>query len=197
MTAIISVFTTDGFVIGADGRSLDSNRNIVSECSQKLFAFRRAHVSVVYAWCGTTHVMNESGNVLLDLNLITYDALKAASQSAGKDFPTFIQLCCNGIYGGICRTPVVKKITNSDVIENDSKARMLLNGYFKDVPFTAEFYLREKDRITITAKEIHFPIVSPTRNFFSGCGEQNKKYLNMLPTTTIEALKLVDLPPEI
>ena len=67
---------------------------------------------------------------------------------------------------------------------------MILNGYFDGVPFTAEFYLRDEDRISVTTDNIHFPIVAPTRNLFSGCGEQNKKYFNIVPTTVEEALKL-------
>jgi hypothetical protein len=68
---------------------------------------------------------------------------------------------------------------------------MLLNGYFDGVPFTAELYIRDTDRIKVQAANIYMPIPTPTRNLFSGCKEQNAKYADVLPTTTKEALKLV------
>ena len=40
MTAIASAFTSEGFVIGADGRQLDRDNKIFSESSQKIFNFK-------------------------------------------------------------------------------------------------------------------------------------------------------------
>jgi hypothetical protein len=68
---------------------------------------------------------------------------------------------------------------------------MLLNGYFDNDPFTAEIYIRETDRIKIRAEKVHIPIPTPTRNLFSGCKKQIKKYINALPITAIESLKFV------
>jgi hypothetical protein len=191
MTAIISVFTSDGFVIGADGRSLGKDKKVACDCSQKIFNFKHRHVSVAYAWCGETHVINESNEILYDLNTIARAALNSTVQIAGRSFSLFIQQCCEGILDNIIKTPVVRKVTNSDSTPTESKARMLLNGYFDRVPFMAEFYIRETDRIRVQAEKILMPIPSPTRNLFSGCKEQNERYAHVLPTTTEEALKLV------
>jgi len=68
---------------------------------------------------------------------------------------------------------------------------MLLNGYFDRQPFMAEFHVRDTDRIRVQAENVLMPVTSPTRNLFSGCARQNKKYENALPTTVIEALRLV------
>jgi hypothetical protein len=68
---------------------------------------------------------------------------------------------------------------------------MLLNGYFDRQPFMTEFHVRETDRIRVQAERVLMPIPTPTRNLFNGCTHQNKKYENVLPTTTPEALKLV------
>lgn len=191
MTAIVSAFTSDGFVVGADGRSLGKDKEVVCDCSQKIFNFGRQHVSVVYAWCGETHVVNELNEILYDLNTITREALSSALQIADRDPFIFIQQCCQGILDNILKTSVVRKLTNSDSMPNDARARMLLNGYFDGVPFTAEIYIRDIDRIRVRAENIRMPIPTPTRNLFSGCKEQNAKYANVLPTTTTEALKLV------
>jgi hypothetical protein len=101
-----------------------------------------------------------------------------------------MQQACTGIYEGIIKSPVVRQITNSDSLP-ESKARMLLNGYFDGQPFMAEFHVRETDRIRVQTERVLLPIPTPTRNLFSGGARQNKKYENTLPTTTREALKLI------
>jgi|SRR5579872_5117925 len=190
MTAIASAFTSEGFVIGADGRQLDRDNKIFSESSQKIFNFKSRQVDVVYAWCGETSVINQSKEVLYDLYAITRTALSSAIQMARRQFPPFIQQCCAGIYEGIIKSPNVRQITNSDSLAG-SKARMLLNGYFYGQPLMAEFHVRETDRIRVHAENVSMPLPSPTRYLFNGCARQNEKYKNILPTTTREALKLI------
>lgn len=190
MTAIASAFTSEGFVIGADGRQLDRDKKIFSESSQKIFNFKSRQVEVVYAWCGETSVINQSKEILYDLYAITRTTLNSAVQIAPRQFPSFIQQCCAGLYEGIIKSPIVRQITNPDSTP-ESKARMLLNGYFDGQPFMAEFHVRETDRIRVQAERVLMPIPTPTRNLFNGCTQQNKKYESVLPTTTLEALKLV------
>jgi hypothetical protein len=190
MTAIASAFTSEGFVIGADGRQLGKDKNIFTESAQKIVNFTYRRVDVVYAWCGETGVVKESNDVIYDLYAITRVALRSAVQLAGRQFPPFIQQSCTGIYEGIIKSPIVRQITNSDSFP-ESKARMLLNGYFDGQPFMAEFHVRDTDRIRVQAERVLMPILSPTRNLFNGCARQNEKYKNALPTTTFEALKLV------
>ena len=190
MTAIASAFTPEGFVIGADGRQLDRDKKIVSESSQKIFNFKSRQVDVAYAWCGETSVINQSKEVLYDLYQITRVALTSAVQMAHRQFPSFIQQCCTGIYEGIIKSPIVRQITNPDS-SPESKARMLLNGYFYEQSFMAEFHVRETDRIRVQAERVSMPLSPPTRYLFNGCARQNEKYKNSLPTTTREALKLI------
>ena len=190
MTAIASAFTSEGFVVGADGRQLDRDNKIFSESSQKIFNFKSGEVNVVYAWCGQTSVVDQSKEALYDLCAITRTALSFGVQIARKQFPSLIQQCCAGIYDGIIKSPVVRRLSNSDS-SPESKARMLLNGYFYGQPFMAEFYVRETDRIKVHAENVSMPLSSPTRYLFNGCARQNEKYKNLLPTTTGEALKLI------
>jgi hypothetical protein len=190
MTAIASAFTSEGFVIGADGRQLDRDNKIFNESSQKIFNFKSRQVDVVYAWCGETSVINQSKEVLYDLYAITHIALSSAVNIARRQFPSLIQQSCGGIYEGIIRSPIVRQITNPDS-SPASKARMLLNGYFYGQPFMAEFHVRETDRIRVEAERVSMPLSPPKRYLFNGCARQNEKYKNVLPTTTREALKLI------
>ena len=190
MTAIASAFTSEGFVIGADGRQLGKDKKIFTESAQKIFNFNYRHVDVAYAWCGETSVVNESNEVLYDLYGLTGVALSSAVQLTRKQFAPFIQQSCLGIYEGIIKSPIVRQIANSDSLP-ESKARMLLNGYFDGQPFMAEFHVRDTDKIRVQAERVLMPIPSPTRNLFNGCAHQNEKYKNVLPATTREALKFV------
>ncbi len=190
MTAIISAFTKNGFIIGADGRTLGKDDKIVCESTQKNFHFKYRRINVAYMWCGTVRHMDEAGAISLDLDAITRETLDLAARTSKLNFANFIQECCEGIYDGICRSPGVKKLNNSTG-EDDSRARMLVNGFFGGVAFSAEFYLRDKDRIRVDASEIHIPLPSPTRNLFSGCGEQNKKYFAVVPSTVEDSIRLV------
>lgn len=190
MTAIASAFTSEGFVIGADGRQLGKGNKVFSESSQKIFNLKYRYVDAAYAWCGETSVINESDQVLCDLYPITRVALTSAVQVAHRDFPSFIQQSCEGIYDGIIKSPIVGQITNSDSLPQ-SKARMLLNGYFDGQSFMAEFHVRDTDRIRVQAERVSMPLTPPTTYLFNGCARQNEKYKGVLPTTTLEALKLV------
>ena len=190
MTAIASAFTSEGFVIGADGRQLDRDKKIFSESSQKIFNFKSRQVDVAYAWCGETSVISQSNEVIYDLYEITRVALTSAIQVLRTQFPLFIQQCRDGIYNGIVKSPNVRQISNSDSSQ-ESIARMLLNGYFYRQPFMAEFHVRQTDRIRVQEDNVSIPLTEPTRYLFNGCARQNEKYKDVLPKTTPEALKLV------
>jgi hypothetical protein len=190
MTAIASAFTSEGFVIGADGRQLDRDKKIFSESSQKIFNFKSGQVDAVYAWYGETSVISQSKEVLYDLYAITRIVLSSVVQIVRRQFPSFTQQCCVGIYEGIIKSPIVRQITNPDS-SPESNARMLSNGYFYGQPFMAEFHVRETDRIRVQAERVSMPLSPPTRYLFNGCTRQNEKYKNVLPTTTREALKLI------
>jgi hypothetical protein len=190
MTAIASAFTLEGFVIGADGRQLGKGDTIFKESSQKIFNLNLRHVDVAYAWCGETSVVNQSSQVLYDLYEITHAALTTAVLAGPIAFPEFVQECCSAIYDGIIKSPIVGEIQNSDSLP-DSRARMLLNGYFHRQPFMTELHVRDKSRISVHAERAFMPLTSPLCNLFNGCTRQNEKYKNVLPGTALEALKLI------
>jgi hypothetical protein len=190
MTAIASAFTSEGFVIGADGRQIGRDKKIFKESSQKIFNLKSRHVDVVYAWCGETSVVNQSNEVVYDLYEITRIALTSAVQVQRSQFPLFVQQCCEGIYNGIIKSPTVRQISNSDSSQ-ESIARMLLNGYFYRQPFMAEFHVRQTDRIRVHADNVSIPLTEPTRYLFNGCAHADAKYKSVLPKGTPEALTLV------
>ena len=53
MTAIASVYTPDGFVIGADGRRVTPDRMVESDNTRKIFGYSAANIKAVGAWSGS------------------------------------------------------------------------------------------------------------------------------------------------
>jgi hypothetical protein len=94
MTAIASAFTSEGFVIGPDGRQLGKDKTIFTEAAQKIFNFTYRRIDVVHAWCGETGIVKESNDVIYDLYAMTRVALRSAVQLAGRQFPSFMQQSC-------------------------------------------------------------------------------------------------------
>src|SRR5437867_12123218 len=105
MTAIASAFTSEGFVIGADGRQLGKDKKIFTESSRKIFNFKHRHVNVAYAWCGETSVVNESNEVLYDLYAMTRAAVSSAVHAPAIQAAFLIQASGGGIHAGIIETP--------------------------------------------------------------------------------------------
>ena len=73
-TALLYCGTSEGFVIGADGRAFDIlKKQVESDTERKIFAFESKAASVVFAWAGTVKTRTLGG----DFGLVdqTYDLL--------------------------------------------------------------------------------------------------------------------------
>jgi hypothetical protein len=60
MTAIASIYTPEGFVIGADGRRIDESRGIVSDSEIKIFGGGAANVRIIFGWTGCSRMQVKS-----------------------------------------------------------------------------------------------------------------------------------------
>jgi len=77
-TALIYCGTSEGFVIGADGRAFNKlTRQIQSDAERKIFAFQNRAASIVFAWAGVVKtrvlqsdfsLIEETYNLLPQLN---------------------------------------------------------------------------------------------------------------------------------
>lgn len=56
MTAVASIFTPDGFVVGADGRRKEFGGRIQSDSRQKIFFFETSNARGAFTWVGCTEV---------------------------------------------------------------------------------------------------------------------------------------------
>src|SRR5580658_8762934 len=90
MTAIVTVYTADGFIIGADGRRFDSKtKTIETDTAQKVFWFESKTIRLAYAWTGTTEASDHDGSVW-DLITATREGLPFASNLAMAGFISFL-----------------------------------------------------------------------------------------------------------
>ncbi|HWF13841.1 MAG TPA: hypothetical protein VG272_08915, partial [Candidatus Acidoferrales bacterium] len=58
MTAIVSVYTPEGFVVGADGLRVDANGVDVTDTAVKIFPIIHPDLIGVHAWAGTTYLFS-------------------------------------------------------------------------------------------------------------------------------------------
>jgi hypothetical protein len=57
MTALVSVYTPEGFVMGADGLRMDANGADVTDAAQKIFPIAHPNLIGHHAWAGTTSLL--------------------------------------------------------------------------------------------------------------------------------------------
>lgn len=75
MTAVVSVLTSKGFIVGADGRESDPKGNVLSESITKIFKTEAGNVVAVYSWAEVVRV--RSFFQYFDLRTISGDAARA------------------------------------------------------------------------------------------------------------------------
>lgn len=183
MTAIVSVFTPDGFVIGADGRRIDSlNDIIVSESVQKIFPFESTRIRLAYAWCGLLRAVNKDMALMFDLHAYTDTILKVAANLAGQDFSLFLDMFIEGL-----RRVSPSQITN---MPKEELARVILVGYWWDQPFSAKIELNYPNGVLTLREEFDIP-AQYQMNIFSGAESVFPKYKDAQPQSDEEAIEFV------
>jgi hypothetical protein len=76
-TAIIRIYTHEGFVIGADGRRRRTGDGaIISDTVQKIFPIEEAGRSLAYAMAGVTQIPSEDSEILFDFIVKAREAIK-------------------------------------------------------------------------------------------------------------------------
>jgi hypothetical protein len=96
-TAIVSVYTPDGFVIGADGRRINEQSGVVdSETTQKITGFKLKRFKAAYAWSGITTVTLVDGREF-DYKIASDCVLNAIDDSVGS-FSNLIRRFGDGLY---------------------------------------------------------------------------------------------------
>jgi hypothetical protein len=87
MTAIASVYTPDGFVIGADGRRVNPDGRVESDDTRKIFGYSAANIRAVGAWSGS--LTFEGRNSAFD---VKRRPSKLQNRSKNKSFRVYLSM---------------------------------------------------------------------------------------------------------
>jgi hypothetical protein len=143
MTAIVSMYTDEGFFIGADGRRVDSDTGMIAgDTVKKLFSVRvggRDRIRLVYAWSGNTMFQKFDGTVF-SLKVATDNVLMPMDPASVNTFSDFCRAFCDGLYSQLTAFFGAKLRGKSEI------ARVFFAAYFDGLPCAAEINVNVGDR---------------------------------------------------
>jgi hypothetical protein len=88
MSAIVWIYTTDGFVVGADGRRKDLSGQAMSDSEQKIFFFATGNIRGAFTWNGCTEIGTVSST--FDFKAVTRDVLQSLAAEHFRDLSELI-----------------------------------------------------------------------------------------------------------
>lgn len=181
VTAIVTVHTPSGFVIGADGRQIDSHTNTIeSDRAQKIFPFEAGDIRLAYAWTGTTQIHDSSLRCIYDLRTATSRALQAATLC--KSWPEFLTRVLQGIEA--CLPTQIWGAPDHEL------AKVILVGFLRGAPCKAEITIN--CRVSKLSFDIETALPAPYyKSVFSGVERLYERYKPWSPRTNSEAVKFV------
>lgn len=166
MTAIVSTYTPDGFVIGADGLRADQNGAAI-ETAKKIFAVKTRKFAIAFAWRGNVRFSAKDDQSILDFSEISKEALHYAGQPSVSGFPEFLGHFCDALQALILLATGPSLTINPSILRDSSElASALLVGYFDGEPCSGEIMVRHS-RGRIEKPFVQKLGVSPL-NIFSG-----------------------------
>ena len=182
MTAIVVVHTPDGYVIGADGRQIDSKTGIIeSDKAQKIFSFESETVRLAYAWTGSTELYAEDQTCIYDLGRATERILPSVELFGRSSWAEFISRFCDGL-----------KTQLPACIENPPKelAKIILVGFFRGVSCQAEVRVLYPNSFFQPQVRIQSPSGHAMR-VFAGAESTYSRYQLLRPQNNAEAVRFV------
>jgi hypothetical protein len=148
MTAVVSTYTSDGFVIGADGLRKELNGFITSRKAQKIFPIQRDGMPAAFAWAGQTRLEYADRS---DFDFIEETSPAIARIKVGISAEQFARELASDLmtrvndHNGNTPIPMVGRKANEVV-------RCLLVGYWNNNPFRTELsFLQENGIIVLNA----------------------------------------------
>jgi hypothetical protein len=130
MTAIVSVHTPEGFVIGADGRESNPNGEILSDSTCKLFRAEASNVRAIYAWA---EVVRISGLFCcFDLRTVSEWAERELRGNQYSSLSEYALDVANAVFSGLTSWVANYRPPMSEV--KDTFAKLFLVGYVDKRP---------------------------------------------------------------
>jgi hypothetical protein len=182
VTAIAFVHTPDGFVVGAEGRQINSVTNTIqSDTAQKIFPFESETIRVAYAWTGTTQVDALDQTCIYDLNESTERLLRAADLLGRTSWADFVARFCDGLR--VVLPPCIEAAPREI-------AKIALIGFFNRVPCKAIIKIRYPRSLLVFDLQIQIP-AQYQKQIFTGAERVYDPYKSQQPQNIVEAIRFV------
>lgn len=177
-TAIVSPYTREGFVIGADGMRRDQRTGKVLDLkAQKIFLVEDEKVRLAYAWAGVTHLLDPQDQPVF---VFANETASAASNArAHGHFGDYVTALCKEIVRNLVRVQRSGRLSHGlptarrTELGEEQIAQLLLVGYFRGRPCRARVQVNHVAQTLIEPAivEIHDGSVPSDFCMFSGSVE--------------------------
>src|ERR1017187_10357575 len=190
-TAISRIYTPEGFVIAADGRSADARdyTMALNDSTQKIFGFNRPNRQLAYTICGTVVIANwGTGQPAFSFESDTAVAMdRLMESSTSKSLWHFAVEVMNEILPSILRAKESRKAFPAEFPTKESTTLITIDGYYHGRAESARIEFRHHG---ILERDTTESVSSEEQNDKHDCG--SPQVLGMLER---EAESLSDFRP--
>jgi hypothetical protein len=182
-TAIVSVYTHEGFIVGADGMRRDHTRRELDLQARKIFFIEREDEVLAYAWAGATHILDSQNEPAFSF-LATADEV-GRSLKVADGFAEYVRAFSAEVTKRLSEAKASDKIAGYPAVRTkygkSKMASVLLVGYFRGRPCRAQIVFSHMNQVLLvpTVRELHDGQVPIDFNIFSG---SVKTYNEVEPT---------------
>jgi len=195
-TAIVSVYTSEGFVIGADGLRRDAlTGSIVSDKARKIFFAQANKTALSYAWAGATNLCGPDGTTLFNFLEESVAVAKAFASGHAGSLVDYVQRFVRTVYERLLVANGGEEFGGDlqFLPKGDELTRVLFVGYFDGAPYRMESAILHEQH-KLAGLRFSEPIIAPVDfKVFSGSATMLRRFgprLNDAPNTLLEATVL-------
>jgi hypothetical protein len=126
-TAIVRIYTLQGFVIAADTRACASTGEVRCDSVQKLFSVEQANRRLAYAIAGDVEIIQpDTGEVLLNFATETGKAMEEFSNEQKESLRDLAEQVCHRILGEVRKAKAIRRPSK---LPEKSKTHIFIDGY--------------------------------------------------------------------
>jgi len=197
VTAIVSAYTPEGFVMGADGlRREGCTRTVVSEKARKIFCTETGNAVLSYAWAGATNLFGSEEKSIFDFLQESAEAARTLASAHVVQFRDYVNRFGEIVYQRLLFANEGNKLEgNVNLLpKGEEIARILFVGYFRGVPYRAQSAICRRGAVLIGANLRELRQAPVDFNVFSGSRVMLEKFQRRLtdaPETLGQATALI------
>ena len=153
-TAIVRVFTSEGFVIAADGRArIQETETVVSDSEQKLFIISRSDRALVYSFAGNLQVINDStGELVVDVISEIRRAIQETALAPSRhDLNWYVSKLWKEAHRKLILASKSKDSSPFPVSPNDPGVicHVFFYGYYRNVPVELDLRFMHEEQTVV------------------------------------------------